>query len=264
MQKRGDRHIRVRAVISAALFTVLHGSGMPAGGAEDSWSRTYPTDEDDQVASIRQIADGGFVAAGWTYPYGLGRHIRAPRLNEQGDIPPQAVVDASPVYTVLAELTTVPTMHLSGIPREMSFSLNEKGGLIVSLPGQFRYQYHFTPRNIESIRKVLGIVVGWVEKQEKALIGFTGSVECIKNGTVSLTVVTGGDFDGSRAPGFYFFDVSNQLLGENQFLLKPSAVRTVLQALDQRNIQRQLQRMKGPKRNTGAAYIESVPAAIAL
>ncbi|RME58638.1 MAG: hypothetical protein D6790_11655 [Caldilineae bacterium] len=58
-----------------------------AGDGQIVWQRTYGGDKDESILDIRQLPDGGFIAAGWTQSFGVSQtDFWLMRLDAQGRV----------------------------------------------------------------------------------------------------------------------------------------------------------------------------------
>jgi TolB-like protein len=80
------------------------------------WAKTYGGTNTDEVYSVQQTSDGGYIVAGATYSFGAGGDIFLVKTDENGDIGSCGIVgNASPTVGTPSLTVTTPTPSISSI-----------------------------------------------------------------------------------------------------------------------------------------------------
>lgn len=201
-----------------------------------SWVRTYGGTADDYAEAVVQTLDGGYILAGWAYSFGFeDRNIWVLRLDRQGGIPEEALLQTRAIAAEGFEILTVPAIHIGTGPKKLTFVLDRNKDLNLYVTGPLGRLYIFLSKDIPALREALAQALALADTQK----GTSGIQEFAKitSGTQMLTISARGDREGRGGVGLYLHELPGRAQSaENPLIVSPGQTKNIIDALSPDNL----------------------------
>jgi hypothetical protein len=210
------------------------------------WQKTYGSNDPDGAVSIQQTADGGYVVTGYTdksIEEGC-KDMWVLRVDENGEIPAGSITATDNTIVYDFGLVTVSAIHLNGISKMLTLSIDKNGNISIYVTSPFAHCYNFTSENLKTIRGAFERALQWVEKKHQVDGELVQMIGEIKNGPHILSIDYCRDASGKSSIRIYLVDSSNTLTGTNPLLVQPTQVKKIVDNLQPQNIKNAILHIK--------------------
>jgi len=214
---------------------------------DTGWVRSYGGTADDYAEAVVQTLDGGYILAGWTYSFGAeDRNIWVLRLDSQGRIPDDKILQTRDTAAEGLEIAAVPAVHLVAGPKKLTVALGRQEDLKLYVSGPLGHRYSFPVKEIPSLREALVQALALVDKQKST----TGQQELatIKNGPQLLTIAVRGNREGKEGIGIFLRESPNYTFSQdNPLIVDPDQIKKIIDALAPGNLNQAFTHMQQQK-----------------